>query len=383
MKFAKARRNTILLTLLTAFLGTHVEAAESIERLPPNPSVVSLIWYEGSNTMTEQFGHIELRFSYGSKPDLFKDRAVGFGPPTSEDQKISPLSYIGVGPKLGMIYWNSPFLKAYESYALQKMSRVHSLALDLDASERARVVAMLNEIFDKGYTQGHYNMILENCATVVAKILIEAGNLPGGIGSFIPAKLARTLSKRATDSEVLPSGQDLKKAVFEKYEGLQSRLMASAMDREVFEMQMLSMQTEFRILAYQKLESPEAAPLFDALLKTESSVRRKFIKDRLGRKPIVSAEKTFSIANNEKLRRVVVKNGNLEVHSDITNVENFLRSRSPVLRERRVIRSWKLSELGLQTSPSGSWETGAVTQKTGSQKTLRLWIAEDLALDPK
>jgi len=383
MKLAAMIPYTLALTVILALLSGPAGAAASVERLPSNPSFVSLVYYEGAETMTEQFGHIELRLSYGSKPDLFNDRVVGFGPPTDEDQKIAPLSYLGVGPKLPIIFWNAPFRENYEAHALEKMSRVQSLTLDLDATEKARVVEMLNEIFENGYYRGHYNMVLENCATVVAKILVRAGRLSGGVLSFVPEQLAHTLRKHTVEKEVLSSGRDLKIAVLKKYGNLESRLLKSALERRAFEMQLMSMQTELRILAYQRLQTPEAAPLLQALLKTESAGRRKFIRERLARRPILAAQRTFAMELGEKLRSAVVKNGKLIVSTELVSLHGVPNRGMPSPAKRQKIREWTLSELGLKAAPSQAWESGAVSEYMGSEKRVRVWIAEDLGLDPK
>jgi|GEM_PF-6135255 len=377
-------RLLILLCVLALNISARGGQRTQLPKLPPNPSFVSLVFFEGGETLTSQFGHIDLRFSYGSTPGRPEDRTVGFGPSEEDKQTRGPLAYIGVGDDLKMEITNESFADRYQDYSRQRMQRLVTLVLDLTAEERNELVESFNAVIATGYPKP-YNIFFENCATIVAKFLSDLSPLPRGLMSFVPAKLEKKLRPFAIQREVLASGRDLKRAVLDRHAKLLEGAFEDAVGRSIFEQQLMSRQTEFRVLGYRKLLTiPGGAALLEALLdETESRARAQSIRRFLGRATqFVSVQRSFSLASDEKFRSIRIENGVVTLVAD-KKVSGLPASRGVSRAETRVRRErrWSFAQLGLR--PDARVELDSLVARSGSRSEVYFWLATDLALDRK
>ena len=142
--------------------------------LPPNPKIISLLVSGPGENFSSQFGHINLRISYGNKLNNETDTTVGFGP---QLEVSNPLQYFRIGKDLKMIHWIQSIHAQIEQDSKEKMITLTNLQLDLNADERNSIVqAINNAIQNESLT---YHAFFENCSSLVAKVLHEYGYLLG------------------------------------------------------------------------------------------------------------------------------------------------------------------------------------------------------------
>jgi hypothetical protein len=373
MALLKAKSLSRLLLLCLVGLGAF--GARASQKLPPHPTMISLLHYTGSEIQGEQFGHIDLRFSYG--PELSSnDRVVGFGP--SKDVAKGALAYLGLGDHYPMIHWNDSFAARYEEGAKQRMVRVTNLVLKLDASERNHVAALMNEIFKNGH-EAPYNLLVRNCATTVVNIVHAAAGLPKGVLTFMPGSLKRKWAGFSERQVVYPSGRDLKKEILHEDAGYEA-LFDDEVSRKIFEKQLASMRTENRVLAYRTLERKGAWALKSKLMNlTETAARREAIEQALDAGP-VSSLTVLRLSSGEKFRSAEVVGDELVVVSDKSLFVNQQgpRRQAPASIPNRLTTS--LARLGLPEGGQLRWTVGVQVER-GSRDTVYVWLTPDLGVD--
>ncbi|MEO5667070.1 MAG: hypothetical protein ABIR96_03335, partial [Bdellovibrionota bacterium] len=310
------------------------------------------------------------------------DMTVGFGPSVGGGV-FSPLAYFHIGSALKIISWNEPFQTRYIAASRETMVRVTTLVLDLTPQERQDLVLALNQILAKQYSKP-YQVFLRNCSTMVADLLAQVSDLPRGPLSFIPARLERNLRSHGLSRTVLPSGRDLKRALLVRDAPLMIRAFPDATERMLFENQLMSVQTEFRVLAYKKLEARSGTRDLAARLmtQTESDSRRKTIEAQLAAPGVASVQRFVAIVPGEKFRALRIENHALVVVTEGSQVPAVSAHGSSPIEARKIERRFDLAAMGLPLLKTPSrWELGSQLVKIGTESRLYFWIAKDLGLD--
>ncbi len=346
-------------------------------RLDPNPSIISLIYYEPAENFSSSFGHVDLRISYGKVPNTREDIAVGFGPEVKAGYNPGALEYLGIGKKLGLISWTESFEVSYFNASRERMIGVISMELDLTPDERRRIVSALNQSLSSTNPPS-YHAIFKNCATEIADMLANLSRLKKGWFSFHPGFLEKKLGNYTRNRTYYPSGRQLKSQVLTKYKKEYEKLFLHQADRGVFEAQLMSAKTEFRILAYRKLLARGAANwLLKDLMKTESPRRQKLIEAKISDASYLTYEYQVENRRAHQAKKVEIKGDKVVV--SFPNIANGPASKNNL--KSTPSQSWSLRELGI--NPSGAWRTHLMNVQRGSKREYHFWIARDLYLDPK
>lgn len=369
-------KNSVFSAIFALGLSPAVQA-DSPPLIDTSPTFVSIVMYEAAENFTSQFGHIDLRFSYGARPQDDRDIVVGFGPPP-DTKSSNPLLYFGIGGKLKLINWSNAFQQSYEEAAKVKMIGVYTLTLDLNARERHEIAVQANE-FLSGKKSVNYHTLWRNCSSVVAKIISDSSETPRGPLSFLPYKLEKKLQSYSIMRSYLPSGRALKRTVLEKNAREYARLFSNAEERAVFEQQLMSRHTEFRQLAFAKLAKKKASKkLVDALLDTELNNRQELFQ-ALGPQS-KTTELVVGMDSRSRFESLEVKKNKVVLK---TSVANFGRPNQAQPPRKTTTRSWTLAELGIKAGDVAKWKTDAVALKGGKSPRLVLWLAPDQGLDPR
>ena len=386
MSFSSAKKLVCLclpLLLLTSRSAhadlTSASSATSL-KLRPHPTKVSLLIYEGSEIQGEQFGHTDLRFSYGSELSA-EDRVVGFGPTKNLKFATGPLAYLGIGGQYPMIYWNQTFQERYEEASRVRMVRVTNLVLDLALGERNHVAALINKIFEEGYGAS-YNLITRNCATTITHIIGQASNIPRRPFSFLPLQLEKNWIPFSTKRQVFESGRDLKRSVLKKNGSLYEKLFSKDLERRVFEKQLFSMRTETRALAYRTLHAKGAHALADALLaETEVENRRDAILQTLNAPNHQGAKRLLKLGPHERFNSLKVEGNKVVITSTVAIVGSRRSAKVIDPATRTVRRELSFDELGLSSNSADEWTVGQLVERKDSYEKIYLWITPNLGLD--
>ncbi len=366
---------------LGSILGPVLARASTPSPLAPSPTFVSLVAYAGGESYSNRFGHIDLRFSYGLSPQA-DDPTVGFGPRLEKDVSYAPLAFLGIGDKVPLLAWNESFESRYSRASREDFLRMTTLVLDLSDHEKSEIVREMNALLTSRDLKP-YNALMRNCSSVVAGILHEASSLSVGVLGFLPEQLEKKLRRRALSRQVLPSGRDLKTRVLERQVRVLEKLFPDAIERDVFHSQLLSVQTESRIIAYRRLQLRSGASLLlDDLLSTESQSRRALIESKMGDPKFASTQRVLSLRRGQNLRRLEVEGSRLVLETETASLQNSAgprRNDAPLGRSRS---SWELRSLGLPNRTGEKWHLASKTVAKGESKQIYFWLTSDLQLDP-
>jgi hypothetical protein len=345
-------------------------------RLAPNPKLISLVYYEPAENFSSSFGHIDLRISYGSRPSLEKDVVVGFGPEVKSGQSPGALEYFGIGKKLKLISWTDTFESSYLNASRERMVGVISMELDLNQRDMNRIVDALNEMFVTK-PPPTYHAIFKNCSTEVASVLDSFSKLKKGWFSFHPGFLERKLSNHTRERRYYPSGRIVKRQTLDRHMREYQRLIERGLNQEIFELQIMSVKTEFRILAYRKLlELGATKQFFEGLLETESPRRQKLLRDKIFDKKYPAYERVFEDGRAHAADEIIVKNSKVTIY--YPQIGSRLASKQ-MLRSNPQ-RSWSFEALGVEER-GGHWRSAVKSIK--SQQRTFFWFAKDLYVDPR
>jgi hypothetical protein len=375
------KTSSVGLVLAVGSLFGSALAQAASPRLDPSPTFVSLVVFSGGESFSNRFGHIDLRFSYGPSPKA-EDPTVGFGPRLLKDSNYAPLAFIGIGDKVPMFSWNESFEMRYTRASREELRRVTTLVLDLSEQEKSEVVEAMNSLLTARDLKP-YNALLRNCSSVVAGILREASGISGGVLGFLPARLEKKLRRHALARQVLPSGRDLKTQVLEKHVRVLENLFPDAMERDVFQAQLMSVQTESRIVAYRRLQLRSGSSiLLEDLLRTESESRRALIESKMKDPKFASTQRVLSLRNGQNLRRLEIVGSSLLIETETPSQQASAGPRRNDMSARRAQSLWELRSLGLPNKPAQKWRLASKIVGQGEGKQLHFWLAPDLQLDP-
>lgn len=363
----------LLFLVVFVGLGFSLNVAKGIQ-LAKNPTIISLIYHEPAENFSASFGHINLRISYGAKPDMKKDVVFGYGPEVRAGSGV--LEYLGIGTKLPLISWTESFEESYQNASREKMIGVLTLELRLSAAEREQIIEALNASLATK-TPPTYNAIFRNCSSEVAKVIEDFSKIRAGILALHPRALERRMQKYAYAQQYYPSGRVLKTNVLNSYRSELRRIFKSENEQRVFEKQIMSAHSEFRILALQKVIGLGATSQFvSALFNTESPRRLVDIKKRLSSAGIAYE---YSYPENSPT-------GVTSVKADANSVIVTYRVTGSGPVSKGAARSasaikWKQKDLGMS---NGAYAlSDFVTLGSGSNKRTYIWLAKSLKIDPE
>jgi len=343
-------------------------------KLPKNPSIISLIYYEPGENFSSSFGHVDLRISYGKVPSVKDDIAVGFGPEVKAGFNPGPLQFLGIGKKLGLISWTETFETSYFNASRERMVGVISMELELTPAERNRVVDSLNASLESKNPPS-YHAILRNCASEIGVVLEKFSRIKKGWFSFHPGFLEKNLSRYTRERHHYPSGRLQKQQVLEKHRREYRRLFPEEIQRRVFEAQLMSAKTEFRVLAYRKLlERGATDTLREDLYATESPRRLTVMKKHIDDSSYLTQEFSTSDPQAHRLSKVKVEKSRLVLEYQDPNLGVASKRSAPASSQT----SWDAKALGLRDL-GGAWREGFHISGT----VIHFWITRDLNVDPK
>ncbi len=370
-----------IVVALGSVLGPVLAQASTPQPLAASPTFVSLVAFSGGDGMANRFGHIDLRFSYGPIPQA-NDPTVGFGPRLEKNVSHAPLAFIGIGDKVPMFAWNESFESRYMQASREELRQVTTLVLDLSDHEKSEIVQAVNALLTSRDLKP-YNALMRNCSSVVAGILREASSLSVGVLGFLPERLEKKLRRHALSRQVLPSGRDLKTRVLERQVRVLEELFPDGIERDVFHSQLMSVQTESRIVAYRRLQLRSGASLLlEDLLSTESESRRALIESKMRDPKFASTLRVLNLKGGQNLRRLEVEGSRLVLETETASLQNSAGPRRNDAPLRRSRSSWELRSLGLPNRPGEKWQLASKTVGKGESKQVYFWLTPDLQLDP-
>ncbi len=398
------KSSVVLAFTALSFVSVAAQAASSI---PTNPTIISLLVSGPGENFSSQFGHINMRFSYGKNLDDNKDLVVGFGPQLGV---TNPLDYFG---KAKMINWNQTMHDSLQDDTMQKMIYVDNLRLNLSEKERFEIAtAVSNTMNDTLLT---YNAFLRNCSTLIADILHKHGNLPDPILAFLPSKLGNSTRRYAVSTKRYESTVSAKLAIIEKHKDILKKVFTlvnanqaiflaknlpmdfnllkdpkaqaernaqnTVKDIAILQKQLTSRHTEFRLMGYQKLSlHPELQRMAKEMMTFESGSRKAYITQALGRDPVHTVENLQKLDYRDKSPIVITATSTqAKLYS---NLPQFASAAGKTSHQKRRARTWDFRQLNISETTGLRFKADVVETQYNGSRAAAFWVTPHLGLDP-